>query len=112
MPSSPNLYSVEKKNCCMFEFPAFLLPTKANQGQPMRSPTAMAELPSQNLAGTLSLHAVLVVFNPDTTSFLLQIKHSWLILFVSQEHCVHPTSFPTKFEHATLWWQKKLWRGE
>ena len=58
-------------------------------------------------AHTCTLVLVLLAYNPDATSFLLKIERSW---FVSQEHCVHLTSFPTNFEHATLWWQKS--RGE
>ena len=41
-------YSMVYKNCCMFEFPAFLPPT--NLGLPMHSPSALKEHVSLNLA--------------------------------------------------------------
>ena len=52
------LYMVEQNNSCMFEIPAFLLPT--NLGQPMHSPLALMEHVSLNLAGTFLLDPVLL----------------------------------------------------
>ena len=41
MKDDDNVYRAEQNNSCMFEFPAFLLPT--NLGQPMYIPTALTE---------------------------------------------------------------------
>ena len=62
-------YSVVQKNSSMFEFAAFLLPT--NIGPPMHSQSALAELPSPNLAPFLLLDPV------DTHKIFIQGPKKW-----------------------------------
>ena len=62
------LYRLVQKKCSLFEFPAFLLPT--NLRQPMRSQSALMEIPSLNLA-------CFILLNPVQTLMVLINMQMW-----------------------------------
>ena len=83
-PKSSWLYraGLEPKNSCLFEFPAFLLPT--NFGQLIQSPSALTEHGSLNLAGILPLDPVLM------SCIIVMVMGSQSIIFLWTSSLYHP----------------------